>query len=120
MSVLDQLAEARVAAALAAGEFENLPGAGKPLALDDDPLVPEHLRVAYRMLRNAGFVPPELAERRERLELAALVATLDDDAERRRACARLSLLEARAEAAGRLLAAAPEYRDRLAAKLGRR
>ena len=120
MGFLDHLAEANIAAALEAGDFDDLPGAGKPLALDDDPLVPEDLRVAYRLLKNAGFVPPELAERRERLQLAALIATLDDGAERKRACARLSLLESRAESAGRALALPAAYRERVAAKLGRR
>lgn len=120
MGLLEQLAEAKIAAAIEAGEFAGLPGAGKPLALDDEPLVPEDLRVAYRLLRNAGFVPPELEERRERFQLAALIATLDDGAERKRACARLSLLASRAEAAGRALALPAAYRDRVAAKLGRR
>jgi len=40
------------------GDFDGLPGAGRPLVLDDDPLVPEDLRLAYRILKNAGFVPP--------------------------------------------------------------
>ena len=40
-----------------AGAFDDLPGAGKPLDLDDDRLVPEDVRIAYRILRNAGFVP---------------------------------------------------------------
>jgi len=57
---LDALVERRIQAAVARGEFDNLPGAGRPLAFDDDPLVPEELRVAFRLLKNAGFVPPEL------------------------------------------------------------
>ena len=56
------LVERKIAEAIARGEFDNLPGAGKPLDLDDDPLVPEELRVANRILRNAGFVPPEMAQ----------------------------------------------------------
>ena len=59
---LDALVERRIQAAIARGEFDGLPGAGRPLALDDDPLVPEELRVAYRLLKNAGYVPPELAQ----------------------------------------------------------
>lgn len=58
---LDALVERRIQAAMARGEFDHLPGAGRPLAFDDDPLVPEELRVAFRLLKNAGFVPPELA-----------------------------------------------------------
>ena len=60
MLTLDLLAEQRIREAQERGEFDNLPGAGAPLALDDDALVPEELRAAYRILKNAGYVPPEL------------------------------------------------------------
>jgi hypothetical protein len=58
--MFDLLAERKIAEALANGEFDDLPGAGQPLELDDDPLVPEELRLAYRILKNAGYVPPEV------------------------------------------------------------
>jgi hypothetical protein len=119
MRLLDTLADAKIVAAIEAGEFADLPGAGKPLRLDADPLVPEHLRVAWRILRNAGFLPPEIEDRREAVELAALIATIDDDGERRRAVARLSLLEARREAAGTSLGVPASYRGALLDKLGR-
>ena len=59
---LDALVERRIETAIARGEFDNLPGAGRPLAFDDDQLVPEELRVAYRLLKNSGYVPPELSQ----------------------------------------------------------
>ena len=37
--------------------FDNLPGKGKPLQLDDDPFTPPHLRLANRILKNAGVLP---------------------------------------------------------------
>ena len=117
--MLDFLAERKIAAAVQAGELDHLPGAGKPLDLDDDALVPADLRVAWRILKNAGFPPPELAERRERVELARLIATLDDDGERRRAAARLALLEARREAAGAGMGLPASYRGALLDKLAR-
>lgn len=119
MSVLDLLADAKIAAAIEAGEFANLPGAGKPLDLDDDRLVPEDLRVAWRILRNSGFVPPEVAERRERVALSRLIASIDDQGERRRAAARLALLEARREEAGARSGLPASYRGALLDKLGR-
>lgn len=119
MSLLDLLADQKIAAAIEAGELDDLPGAGKPLDLDDAPLVPEDVRVAWRMLKNAGFVPPELVERRERVALARLIATIDDDGERRRAAARLAWLEARREAAGATLGLPAAYRAALLDKLGR-
>jgi DnaJ-like protein len=57
--MLDFLVERRLLEAVSRGELENLPGEGRPLELDDDALIPEDLRAAYRILKNAGFVPPE-------------------------------------------------------------
>ena len=60
MWLIDKLADAHINAAIERGEFDNLPGAGKPLQLDDDTLVPPELRAGYRLLKNAGCLPPEL------------------------------------------------------------
>ncbi|HEX8012205.1 MAG TPA: DnaJ family domain-containing protein [Casimicrobiaceae bacterium] len=97
---LDALAEARIEEAMAQGAFDDLPGAGHPLVLDDDRLVPEVLRAAYRILKNAGFVPPEVEARHERNTLIALITTLQSDEAKRRALTKLALLEARLEAGG--------------------
>lgn len=97
LTLLDAVAEARIEEAIARGVLDDLPGAGRPLALDDDRTVPEALRVAYRVLKNAGCVPPEVEARREIAGLVALLATLDDDAARRHALAKLALLETRLE-----------------------
>ncbi|MBX2884105.1 MAG: DUF1992 domain-containing protein, partial [Granulosicoccus sp.] len=60
------LAEQRIRSAIRAGEFDNLPGAHKPLPPDAlDPLIPAHLRVAMRVIRNSGSVPAEVLLRRE-------------------------------------------------------
>ena len=112
MGLLDTLVERRIQAAIANGELDNLPGAGKPLALDDDALVPAELRVAHRILKNAGFVPPEAALRGEIAGVQALLRHASDDASRRRALARLALLEAKLELEGRSLPRGP-YRDRI-------
>ena len=58
--MLDFIAERKIAEAIAHGELDNLPGAGQPLDLTDDALVPEELRVAHRILKNAGIAPPEV------------------------------------------------------------
>lgn len=52
--LLDQI----FAKAQADGVFDNLPGQGQPLKLDDDDLVPPEDRLGYRMLKTAGFAPP--------------------------------------------------------------
>ncbi|NMG14826.1 DUF1992 domain-containing protein [Aromatoleum bremense] len=76
-SVFDILAEQRIAEAIRRGEFDNLPGAGRPLHLDDEPLVSPEQRMANRILKNAGFAPAEIMLRRE---IAALRGQLADSA----------------------------------------
>jgi hypothetical protein len=58
---IQSLVDARIEEARLRGEFDNLPGAGKPLP-EEDMSVPEELRLAHRILKNAGVLPPELGE----------------------------------------------------------
>jgi hypothetical protein len=60
MFAFELIAERKIEEAAARGEFDGLPGEGRPLDLDDDALVPEDLRMAYRILKNAGFAPQEV------------------------------------------------------------
>lgn len=92
--------EDRIRAAAARGEFQGLPGEGRPLQLEDDLLVPVELRMAYRILRNAGAVPPEIAALREANELAAAAAGEIDGSRRRAALKRLEAMLFKLEAAG--------------------
>jgi len=102
--VLDFLVEKKIQEAMACGAFDDLPGAGRPLELTDDALVPEALRVAYRILKNAGFVPPEVEALNE---IAVLERLAMGDAT---AVKKLALLKARVEA---------RYYDKAVARLGR-
>jgi hypothetical protein len=95
--LLDALAETRIEEAIAAGTFDDLPGAGRPLELDDERFVPEEVRAAYRILKRAGFVPPEIEARKECVALTTLIAKLDDCAERRSALLKLALIRAKLE-----------------------
>jgi len=97
LTLLDYLAESRIEQAIAQGLLDNLPGAGRPLVLTDDRLVPEPLRAGYRILSNAGCAPPEVDARRELAALVAFLATLQDDTARRRTLAKVALLKARLE-----------------------
>jgi hypothetical protein len=80
-------------------------------------LVPEEARVAYRILKNAGFVPPEIDARREIAGLSRLLHAATDDAERGRAAARLAVLASKLEAEERALPAS--YRGALLRRLDR-
>lgn len=100
MGFLELWVEERIRAAVARGELQGLPGEGKPLQLDDDPLVPSEVRMAYQVLRNAGGVPPEIAILREAQALAADAAGEADEGRRRAALGRLEVLLFKLEAAG--------------------
>lgn len=118
--LLDALAEQQIREAQARGEFEGLPGAGAPLALDEDALVPEELRAGYRLLKNAGYVPPELEAHGEIREVEALLRAADNDAEQGRLLARLNALLLRAPLAKRGgLQLEADYAAKIAEKLAR-
>ena len=93
MSAFAMLAESRIQAAIATGEFDDLPGRGKPLPRDDMARVPADLRMSYRVLRNAKCLPPELEARRDVARLGGLLQATGDPQER----ARLSQLRRDAE-----------------------
>ena len=114
----DALVEERIQEALRRGEFDNLPGAGRPLELDDDCLVPPEVRIAYRVLKNAGFVPPEVLERKEIAALEAEIAGSADAAARRHALTKLALLRTRLGLRrSRAIARHPCYERKIVAKL---
>ncbi len=91
----ERIAEAKIKEAIAKGDFDNLAGAGKPLVLDDDSQVPPELRMAYRVLKNAGCLPPALQARKEIAEVEQLLTHIEDDAARAQAVKRLNLLMAK-------------------------
>lgn len=92
MDVLTQIAEQRIAQAMQRGEFDNLPGKGKPLLLDQDVLVAPELRMAYRVLKNAGVLPKGVMVRREIAHLETMLASLSEGEEYTRAVRRLDFL----------------------------
>ena len=92
--MFEKLVEERIQEAQQRGDFDALPGAGKPLPRDDDGLVPEELRLAYRVLKNAGCVPPQLGVRKELIKLNTLLAGITDAEQAKRIGRRMSLLAA--------------------------
>jgi len=82
MEFFYRIAERRIIEAIANGEFDNLEGKGKPIDFEDETWIPEDLRMAYRILKNAGCIPPELEFRNEVVNMCSLMNTTDDDKER--------------------------------------
>jgi len=68
---------------MARGEFDNLPGKGKPLVQEDLSGVPEELRMAYKILKNAGCVPPEVELTNDVASLRRLILDMEESEARK-------------------------------------
>jgi hypothetical protein len=122
VSSFETIVEARIRDAIARGDFDDLAGKGRPLALEDLSAVPDDLRAGYLLLKNAGVLPEEMQLRKEMVSLEALLDACADPWERTRLRRDLHwkrirfqmLMERR-----RPCARAPEYRAKLIAKIAR-
>ena len=120
MLLIERLAEEQISAAIRRGDFDRLEGQGKPLNLGNETLIADELRVAFRMLANAGCLPPELVLRREISELEGLLHQVESTGEQKAVQRKLDLLRARLSARGRefnLMLQDGVYRDRLLHRL---
>ena len=88
----EKIVEDRIKKAQHSGEFDNLPGNGKPLDLADDRHIPEDLRLAYKILKNGDCLPPEIELKKEILRTEDLLVNMHDEAERYRTLKKLNFL----------------------------
>ena len=65
MNRLESLTEKKLREAIENGEFDDLPGKGEPIDLKENPFGDPDLRVVHRLLRNAGFAPAWIEERKD-------------------------------------------------------
>jgi len=80
--------------AMASGELAGTEGFGKPLPEDAGwDATPEALRLPFKILKNAGFVPPEVELLHERAALSEALASCESDIERVALRRKLSDLE---------------------------
>ena len=79
-----RIAENRIREAMERGHFDNLPGAGAPLSLEEYFATPEDVRMAYSVLKNANCRPLEVELLHEIARLEHAVAAAPDDATRAR------------------------------------
>ena len=120
MWLIDRLAEQRIEAAERRGEFEDLPGSGKPLDLETDALLPESLRAGYRLLKNAACLPPDLILRSEIRKVETLLDRAGTEDEAASARRRLQWLQLQLSSRGtriNLLAEEGRYRERMLRRL---
>lgn len=88
----EKIVEQRIQAAQRKGEFDNLPNTGKPLVFEDDSNVPEDLRLAHKILKNSGFVPPEVELKKKIRQAEDLLADTKEASEKYRLLKKLNFL----------------------------
>lgn len=81
--IVATIAEQKIREAMRNGEFDDLPGKGKPLRLEDLSHVKEELRAGYIILKNAGILPEELQIQKEIMSLETLVNSCYDEVDRK-------------------------------------
>jgi len=81
--LFQRLAEQRILEAQRKGEFDDLPGKGKPLELEDLSWVPDELRIGYMVLKNAHVLPPEAELLKDIHILEDLLKHVEDEGERK-------------------------------------
>ncbi|MFP3911931.1 MAG: DnaJ family domain-containing protein [Desulfobacteraceae bacterium] len=84
MHGFEKIIEERIKEAQQKGEFDDLPGRGAPIVLEDDSHVPEDLRLAYKVLKNADCLPPELALKKEIRQMEDMLDGIPDEKEKYR------------------------------------
>lgn len=92
---LDEEIARKLREAAASGELAAAKGYGRPLDEDDEGwhATPEALRMPFKILKNAGYAPPEVELFHERARLRAAVELATDADERQRLQRALSALE---------------------------
>ena len=86
-----KIVEERIKQSQKKGDFDNLEGSGKPLKFEDIN-IPEDLRMAYKILKNADCVPPEIEVKKEILQAEDLLASMEDTADKYRLLKKINFL----------------------------
>lgn len=92
MNPLVRIAEQRISKAIEEGSLSFEKWKNKPLSLEDDHFVPDDLKIAYKMLKNSGYLPPEIEEKKEIQRIEDLIAQTEDVHVRLKQMKKLNLL----------------------------
>jgi hypothetical protein len=92
MDSLAFIAEQKIAEAMRERDLNSPKWKNKPLPLEDDRFVPDDLKMAYKILKNSGYLPPEIEERKEVKKLEDLIASTEDEHERLKQMKKLNVL----------------------------
>ena len=73
------IAERKISEAIQKGQLEIEEWRNKPLPMTSESLVPEELRMAHKILKNAGYLPPEIETKKEIQQIEDLLANCEDE-----------------------------------------
>jgi len=79
MFIFQKIAEDKIRDAIERGEFNHLEGMGKPLEAEDNTWIAPELRLAYKIMKNANLLPPEIETLKEIERLEELLPRIDDE-----------------------------------------
>lgn len=88
----NKIIEERIRKAQEEGQFDDLPGKGQPLDLEELNGVREELRLAYKILKNADCKPPELEIKEEIRRTEDLLQGMGDTKKKLRMIKKLNFL----------------------------
>jgi hypothetical protein len=92
MYLLTRIAERKISQAIEDGSLNFAKWKNMPLPKDDDMQVPDDLKIAYKILKNAGYLPPEIEAKKEIQTLEEMIARTEDEHVRLKQMKKLNVL----------------------------
>jgi hypothetical protein len=86
------IAERKISEAIRKGLLDTQGWRNRPLPMTCDNLVPEELRMAHKILKNAGYLPPEIEAKKEIQQIEELLASCEDECTRVKRIKKLNFL----------------------------
>lgn len=111
MDSLAFIAEQKIAQAMQERDLNSPKWKNKPLPLEDDRFVPDDLKMAYKILKNSGYLPPEIEDRKEVKRIEDLIAATEDEHERLKQMKKLSVLMMKIDAKRSFSSSISEQQD---------
>ena len=79
LEAIRRIAERKISEAIQKGFLTTQGWRNRSLPMTNDTLVPEELRMAHKILKNAGYLPPEIEAKKESQKIEDLLATCEDE-----------------------------------------
>ena len=97
MNPLTRIAEQKISQAIEDGSLTFDKFKNKPLPKSNDQFVPDDLKMAYKILKNSGYLPPEIEEKKEIQRIEELIASTEDEHVRLKQMKKLNVLLMKAD-----------------------